>query len=297
MAPKTPTPRADEIDDILDYAVNMQDVFRDVDVRMDIPNDQQDASSRVKNDSLGLGIDKEIKVVKTRQPVPKLDENRLLSQAGIPKLKHLARDRMKFKGKNHEYSDIACLLNVYQLWLDDLYPRAKFADGLAMIEKLGHSKKIQIMRREWISHGKSQDRFGSIRTPQDGQQVAKASEQLQNKSDVNDDSGTTEEIGARHSSVPNDDDLYAASPPTKQHVTSQRTPRVSTSADVSSGGNDDNGVPEDDLDTLLADTSTDIPKRFSTNAASPKRSKTTPLSQENDFDAEMEVMAEMDELW
>lgn len=46
------------------------------------------------------------------------------------------------------------LLSMYQLWLDDLYPRAKFADGLTIIEKLGHSKRIQMMRKEWISEGK-----------------------------------------------------------------------------------------------------------------------------------------------
>ena len=46
---------------------------------------------------------------------------------------------------------------MYQLWLDDLYPRAKFADGLAMIEKLGHTKRLQVMRREWINEGKSKD--------------------------------------------------------------------------------------------------------------------------------------------
>jgi replication fork protection complex subunit Csm3/Swi3 len=43
---------------------------------------------------------------------------------------------------------------MYQLWLDDLYPRAKFADGLAMIEALGHKKRIQMMRKEWINEGK-----------------------------------------------------------------------------------------------------------------------------------------------
>lgn len=45
---------------------------------------------------------------------------------------------------------MARLLNTYQLWLDDLYPRAKFADGLAIIEKLGHTKRMQMMRKEWI---------------------------------------------------------------------------------------------------------------------------------------------------
>lgn len=58
----------------------------------------------------------------------------------------------------HQFSDAARLLNFYQLWLDDLFPRAKFADGLAMIEKLGHSKRLQTMRREWIEdeHPKTQ---------------------------------------------------------------------------------------------------------------------------------------------
>lgn len=49
---------------------------------------------------------------------------------------------------------MARLLNTYQLWLDDLYPRAKFADGLAIIEKLGHTKRMQMMRKEWIYENK-----------------------------------------------------------------------------------------------------------------------------------------------
>lgn len=49
---------------------------------------------------------------------------------------------------------MARLLNTYQLWLDDLYPRAKFADGLSMVEKLGHKKRMQVMRRAWIDEGK-----------------------------------------------------------------------------------------------------------------------------------------------
>ena len=54
-----------------------------------------------------------------------------------------------------QFTDVERLLNLYQLWLDDLYPKAKFADGLAMIEKLGHSKRIQVMRKEWISEAKA----------------------------------------------------------------------------------------------------------------------------------------------
>jgi replication fork protection complex subunit Csm3/Swi3 len=53
-----------------------------------------------------------------------------------------------------QYGDITRMLNMYQLWLDDLYPRAKFADALAIIEKVGHTKRMQIMRKDWIDEGK-----------------------------------------------------------------------------------------------------------------------------------------------
>jgi replication fork protection complex subunit Csm3/Swi3 len=35
-----------------------------------------------------------------------------------------------------------------------MYPRAKFADGLTIIEKLGHSKRMQLQRKAWIEEGK-----------------------------------------------------------------------------------------------------------------------------------------------
>lgn len=46
------------------------------------------------------------------------------------------------------------ILKLYQLWLDDMYPRAKFSDGLSIIEKLGHSKRVQLYRKQWIDEGK-----------------------------------------------------------------------------------------------------------------------------------------------
>ena len=53
-----------------------------------------------------------------------------------------------------QFSDVTKLLNTYQLWLDDLFPKAKFADGLSIIEKLGHKKQMQMLRKEWIDEGK-----------------------------------------------------------------------------------------------------------------------------------------------
>lgn len=166
-----------------------------------------------------------------------------------------------------------------------------------MIEKLGHSKKIQIMRREWINEGKPQERFRDINTPQDGREATTAGEELKNKRKIIDDCVITEESGPRRSSISNEEDLYVATPPRQQHVTNQHSPRASLSADDNPDKDDENGVPEDDLDALLADTGTDLHKQFPTDGAPSNRQKATLLNKDNDFDAEMEVMAEMDEMW
>lgn len=116
----------DELDDLFDYDVDLGGVFGEVDTNMDLPVKQASSSKAgAKDNSIGLGIDEEIKIAKRRRPVAKLDKDRcaallvsqlvkslcglfadkyrrLLSQAGIPKLRRLAKDRLKFKGKGHE---------------------------------------------------------------------------------------------------------------------------------------------------------------------------------------------------
>ena len=95
---------------------------------------------------------------------------------------------------------MARLLNAYQLWLDDLYPRAKFADGLAIIEKLGHTKRLQTMRREWINEGKSRESLDSLgevpATQQDRSREVKSTERMRTHTAL---------LGG-------DDDFYAATP-------------------------------------------------------------------------------------
>lgn len=46
------------------------------------------------------------------------------------------------------------LLSFYQMWLDDLYPKARFLDALAMVEKAGHKKRLISARSEWLSERK-----------------------------------------------------------------------------------------------------------------------------------------------
>lgn len=69
---------ADDMDDLFDYNVNLDDIFRDVDTNMNVPARATNAAPPPagRANSVGLGIDEEIKVRKARQPIAKLDEDR-----------------------------------------------------------------------------------------------------------------------------------------------------------------------------------------------------------------------------
>ena len=173
----------------------------------------------------------------------------MLSQPGIPKLRALARSgqiakKLHLKGKGHEFSDAAKLLNYYQLWLDNLYPRAKFADGLQLIEKAGHSKRMQTMRKEWIDEGKPGYARDRRVVESDG---------LQSVSDEKVDAAGTTEHGR-----PEGDGVAVANPSAEQSIFGSGASSEDLffpDANKKSGDDDeDDAMPEeDDLDALLAE--------------------------------------------
>ncbi|KAF9740177.1 hypothetical protein PMIN04_001801 [Paraphaeosphaeria minitans] len=254
-------PDDDELDAILNGTLNGQDIF-------DVSNlgQQTEPSRSLKPaaDDSGLGIDEEIKVAKKRDPIPKLDDNRLLSDPGIPKLRRITKERLKFKGKGHEYGDIARMLNMYQFWLDELYPRAKFADGLAMIEKLGHSKRVQMMRKEWIDEGKPKH---NAREDED-EEVADANGSVQRENDLMEDGQGEMNRSVEHDaqpSVPNGE--KGPSPPPDE--------------------------PDDDeLDALLA--GDPAPAHPPTAAAV---NTATNVDDDDPFADAMDAMADMEGMW
>ena len=87
-------------DELLNGTVNGEDIF-------DVTNilaPTQPSRPQITTGDDAVGIDEEIKVVKKRTPVPKLDDNRLLSDPGILKLQRISKERLKFKGRGHEVS-------------------------------------------------------------------------------------------------------------------------------------------------------------------------------------------------
>ncbi|RTE71832.1 hypothetical protein BHE90_013769 [Fusarium euwallaceae] len=199
----------------------------------------ESSSKKRKEPDSGLGIDEEVDVKKrARAPNVKLDEDRLLGPKGIPKLRQRARD-LKIKGKGHEFSDASRLLSFYQLWLDDLFPKAKFLDALAMVEKAGHKKRIVIARNDWINEGKPKDHianeeeedlFGENNTSR----PATAEPTTTTTTTMEPSRAKTPQ---RDNDVPDDDDIYDATPRQVRHTLPIR-----------------NEVPEeDDLEALIAE--------------------------------------------
>ncbi|KAI0302178.1 replication fork protection component Swi3-domain-containing protein [Russula brevipes] len=90
---------------------------------------------------------------KKRKPVPKLDEARLLGTNGLPQL---LKDTKNFKpkGKGHEATDLDRVLRIYQFWTHKLYPKTRFKETVDRVEKLCHSKRMQVALSVWRDEAK-----------------------------------------------------------------------------------------------------------------------------------------------
>ncbi|XP_019389392.1 PREDICTED: TIMELESS-interacting protein [Crocodylus porosus] len=77
-----------------------------------------------------------------KRPKPKLDAQRLISERGLPALRHLF-DSVKFKGKGHEVEDLDTLMRRMEHWAHRLYPKLPFDDFIDKVESLGNKKEVQ----------------------------------------------------------------------------------------------------------------------------------------------------------
>ena len=304
------------VDDLLNFdSTDDGDPFNDKPPRQVTRDDKTTLSPRPTKRKAAdlddtLGLDSEVKVKKQRKPVAKLDEARLLSAPGIPKLRADARlpnflaKKLRIKGKGHEFSDVARLLSYYQLWLDDLYPRAKFADGLQLIEKAGHSRRMQVMRKEWIDEGKP----GYIRE-REARKAAKGMEEEMDDAYSGDaimsgannepsrplpvieedtlfvpDSRNGDDKEQDESGLPEDDELEALL--AEQDNAAETRPMLTQKTIV-----DDDSEGEDDLDALLAEQENRPISSILSTSAAVSKPKISSLAQDEDED-----MDDLDEL-
>ena len=186
---------------------------------------------------------------------------------------------------NLQFSDVAWLLGTYQVWLHELYPRAKFADGLAMIEKLGHAKRMQKLRCGWIDESKPK----------------KAQE---NDSDHEHLSATPRpELQANPS--PRQSNLQTPDiesvPPAAETLSTENENEPMMDAGTNGHNDTDNmaftGAPDDDeLDQLLAEEPmfNGNPSRNSSTSAAFLNAENKHVGEEDVFAEEEEIMRELD---
>ena len=204
------------------------------------------------------------------------------------------------------------MLNLYQLWLDDLFPKAKFADGLAIIEKLGHSKRIQAMRREWINEGKPRNIW------EQGQQEKLASQEVRQRA-AQEPSSLAPPTGSGGVGLSSLDSTR--NPASRELVgTQQDRPEADLKKDGSLFVTDDekSQLEDDELDALLAEGTLDQPVPQSNDQGQPDDDELDALLAEDvelqpipkpgsqlrgkpprddEFADEMEAMAGMDDMW
>ncbi|NXO04193.1 TIPIN protein, partial [Rhinopomastus cyanomelas] len=77
-----------------------------------------------------------------KRHIPKLDAQRLISERGLPALRHLF-DNVKFKGKGHEAEDLKTLIQHMEHWAHRLFPKLQFEDFIDKVESLGNKKEVQ----------------------------------------------------------------------------------------------------------------------------------------------------------
>ncbi|OBT95491.1 chromosome segregation in meiosis- protein [Pseudogymnoascus verrucosus] len=257
-------------------------------------------SSPPRTTNNALGLDAPL-TLPTHAPRPKLDESRILSSRGIPKLRERART-LRLKGRGHEYGDADRLLGLYQTWLDELYPKAKFGDALRMVESAGHKRDVAVARRGWIEEGRP-GREGEGEG--DGEVRPQAQEQRQGTERIAPiftdlASRAAERRETPGADVPDDDpdaiaELYGASPrrgaaaakPATQGQTSIFGPGAAVVPLPGAAGEEEED--EDDLAALLAEGGMDVDTVTATAAPTNK----TKAPEEDEFDDDMDAMAEM----
>ncbi|XP_006886698.1 PREDICTED: TIMELESS-interacting protein [Elephantulus edwardii] len=77
-----------------------------------------------------------------KRNLPKLDAQRLISERGLPTLRHVF-DNVKFKGKGHEAEDLKKLIRHMEHWAHRLFPKLQFEDFVDRVEYLGNKKEVQ----------------------------------------------------------------------------------------------------------------------------------------------------------
>ncbi|KAM8781524.1 TIMELESS-interacting protein [Rhynchonycteris naso] len=105
--------------------------------------EREDGEGAEPDDESGRGVPVPVPPKRTvKRNIPKLDAQRLISERGLPALRHVF-DKVKFKGKGHEAEDLKTLIRHMEHWAHRLFPKLQFEDFIDRVECLGNKKEVQ----------------------------------------------------------------------------------------------------------------------------------------------------------
>ncbi|XP_032198852.1 TIMELESS-interacting protein [Mustela erminea] len=104
---------------------------------------REDGEGTEPDEESGRGVPVPVPPKRTvKRNIPKLDAQRLISERGLPALRHVF-DKVKFKGKGHEAEDLKTLIRHMEHWAHRLFPKLQFEDFIDRVEYLGSKKEVQ----------------------------------------------------------------------------------------------------------------------------------------------------------
>ncbi|KAG4094700.1 replication fork protection component Swi3-domain-containing protein [Neocallimastix lanati (nom. inval.)] len=116
----------------------------------------------------------------------------LLSDNGLVKLQNLLAKTPFKRGKGHEKENLNRLINVYQIWGHNLYPRLKFKSIIERTEKLCSEKRLRIAYMTWKEANRFKRRYETDEYNESG--IIRNNEESINLDNDNDNSNSSMEI-------------------------------------------------------------------------------------------------------
>ncbi|CAI4048074.1 hypothetical protein SKDZ_13G1780 [Saccharomyces kudriavzevii ZP591] len=189
-------------------------------------------------------------VTRKRRPQVKLTAEKLLSDKGLPYVLKNAHKRIRISSRKNSYANLSNIIQFYQLWAHELFPKAKFKDFMKICQTVGKTDpvlreyRVSLFRDEMdmSSDVGTREAEQSLKaqlpvaaehvTGTSAEPIAAAPSNAQDKSNINDDDDD------------DDDDIYHF------HVSNRRKRALRKEGDDASTIR--NGIPpQEDTSALL----------------------------------------------
>lgn len=181
-------------------------------------------------------------VTKKRRPQVKLTAEKLLSDKGLPYVLKNAHKRIRISSKKNSYDNLSNIIQFYQLWAHELFPKAKFKDFMKICQTVG--KTDPVLREYRVSLFR--DEMGmsfDVGTRESGQDLEGQSPMVEEHADSFSTQDKSDVNGHDHDNDEDDDIYHLSSNNRRRRVLDERGNNATVAhSDL---------PPKEDVDTLL----------------------------------------------